>query len=35
MPAWVIRSYNCDTLYVNTKTKKQEDNYGVIVIKSL
>jgi len=35
MPAWVIRSYNNDTLYVNQKTKKQEDNYGVVVIKSL
>jgi len=35
MPAWIIRSYNSDTLYVNPKTKKQEDNYGVIVIKSL
>jgi len=35
MPAWIVRSYNSDTVYVNPKTKKQEDNYGVIVIKSL
>ena len=33
-PAWVIRSFNVRDTYLNSKTQKPTENYGVVVVKS-
>lgn len=35
MPAWIVRSYDCQKQFVDDKTGKQTKNYGTIVCKSL
>jgi hypothetical protein len=35
LPAWIIRSYDTKTNYIDTKSKKNSLNYGTVVVKSL
>lgn len=35
MPAWIIRAYNIESNYLNTKTKQKSENYGCVVVKSM
>lgn len=35
LPAWILRSHDIKTNYVDDKTMKSSKNYGTIVVKSL
>lgn len=35
MPAWIIRSHNIQSDFLNAKTMKSTENYGCVVVKSM